>query len=189
MFDRRMSATFSSHLIHSSVWIYTIRMWVKKKTYVNYFLSYSTFDAEISVILYSLVMIHNWLDALVSKEILMSYLAFQFFLWKKKRKKKLYYACFDADKYIFWRHYNSCTLLICKKDQFRIAFYPLDFRPFLSTVDHFFVFSLIVTYFHSSLVKWIKRNFVIWIIEILTLELFKLRGWISLIPFQLTFLS
>ena len=57
------------------------------KTYVNYFLSYSTFDAEISVILYSLIMIHNWLDALVSKEILMSYLAFQFFYGKRREKK------------------------------------------------------------------------------------------------------
>lgn len=50
------------------------------KTYVNYFLSYSTFDAEISVILYSLIMIHNWLDALVLKEI-----AFQFFLEKEEK--------------------------------------------------------------------------------------------------------
>lgn len=55
------------------------------KTYVNYFLSYSTFDAEISVILYSLIMIHNWLDALVSKEIMMSYLAFQIFLEKEEK--------------------------------------------------------------------------------------------------------
>lgn len=57
------------------------------KTYVNYFLSYSTFDAEIYVILYSLIMIHNWLDALVSKEIMMSYLAFQIFMEKEEKKK------------------------------------------------------------------------------------------------------
>lgn len=59
---------------------------------------------------------------------MMSYLAFQFFLEKEKKKNVVLHACFDPDKYIFWRHYYVKISLI-------IAFYHF-YRLLIIFIDY-----------------------------------------------------